>query len=71
MNLARGSYAFPAPIREASEVLGWLEGKEIRSREEGRLLALEDRDAEALRALAVLELEDLRRLMLRLEEASP
>jgi len=71
MNLARGSYAFPAPIREASEVLGWLEGKEIRGREQGRLLALEDRDAEALRALAVEELEDLRRLMLRLEEASP
>ena len=69
MNLSRGSFVFPAPIREASEVLGWLQGDEVVSREDERLLALEDRDEESLRKLALQELEDLRKLMLQLEEA--
>ena len=69
LNLARGSHAFPAPVREASEVLGWLSGEEVPSREEERLLALEDRDEPTLRALALEELENLRQLMQHLEEA--
>jgi predicted RecB family nuclease len=74
MNLARGSFVFPAPVREVSEVLAWLHGAQnggSECREGQRMLALEDRDGEALQELAIAELLDLQKLMGRLEEVKP